>query len=167
MSISALLTSAPSQLLHPAFDVQGDLLSYGFRIAGGNIHVLSDAGKIVASVERRVQLSGRTVQYEEPKGALVRLDDQWNRDDVRQFIASPSALSGRDLYARLQAAWHKHVDLDHPGKYVILVCWGLMTYVYRAFSSVPFLHLLGPKGTGKSQSLDLLAAVSRDGYKSR
>jgi hypothetical protein len=167
MSLSAILESPPSHLLHPAFDVQGDLLSYGFRTAGGTVHILSDGGKIVGSSDQSPQLADRTMQYEQRKWPLARLDDQWERDDVRQFLASPIALSGRDLYDKLQAVWHKHVELDHPGKYVILVCWGLMTYVYLTFSSLPFLHLLGPKGTGKSQSLDLLEALSRDGYKSR
>lgn len=167
MNITALLASPPSQFLHPAFDIQGDLLSYGFRTTGGNVHVLNDAGKIIASTEQHVQLRDRSVQYQPPQGPLARLDDQWSRDDLRQFIESPVALSAAELYDKLQAAWRKHVDLDHPGKYVILVCWGLMTYVYLAFSSVPFLHLLGPKSTGKSQALDLLAALSRDGYKSR
>jgi len=167
MSLSAILESQASQLLHPAIDVQGDLLGYGFRTAGGNVHVVSEGGKIVGSSDLRAQLGDRTVQWEQRKGSLVRLDDQWNRDDLRQFLAAPAALSGRALYDKHRAAWQIHVDLDHPGKYVILVCWGLMTYVYPTFSSLPFLHFLGPKGTGKSQSLDLLAALSRDGYKSR
>src|SRR5690348_278520 len=150
MSLSALLESQPSQLLHPAIDVQGDLLSYGFRSPGGNVHVVSEGGKIVGSSELRAQLGDRTVQWEQRKGSLVRLDDQWNREDLRQFLAAPAALSGRALYDKHRAAWQKHVDLDHPGKCVILVCWGLMTYVYPTFSSLPFLHFLGPKGTGKS-----------------
>lgn len=167
MSIAAILASAPSRLLHPAFDVQEDLLTYGFGTPRGNVHVLSDGGKIVASAELRVQLQDRVMQYQPPQGMLARLDDQWNREDLRRFIESPTALTGRELYERLNAAWRKHVDLDHEGKYVILVCWHVMTYLYPVFSSVPFLHLLGPKGTGKSQTLDLLAALSRDGYKSR
>jgi hypothetical protein len=167
MSLSAILESPPSQLLHPAIDVQGDLLSYGFRTDSGRIHILSDGGKILASSEQHVQVTDRIVQYERPSGSLARLDHQWDREDVRRFLASPVALCGPALYDKLQAVWHKHVDLDHAGKYVILVSWGLMTYVYAIFSSLPFLHLLGPKGTGKSQSLDLLAALSHDGYKSR
>ena len=174
MSLSAILESPPTRLLHPAIDVQGELLSYGFRTASGKVHVLRDNGKIVGSSDPRVQLSDRTVQYEKLKGPheklkgpLARLDDQWDRNDLSQFLATPTALSGQALYDKLQAAWHKHVDFDHPGKYVIVVCWSLMTYVYPLFSSLPFLHVLGPKGTGKSQSLDLLAALARDGYKSR
>ena len=167
MSLSAILDTPPSQLLHPAFDIQGDLLSYGFRTGGTSIHILSDGGKIVGSDVQSPRLADRAVQYEQRTGSLARLDDQWQRHDVRQFLGSPTALSGRNLYDKLQATWRKHVDLDHPGKYVILVCWGLMTYEYLAFSSVPFLHLLGPKETGKSQALDLLAAFARDGYKSR
>src|SRR5690242_428346 len=43
----------------------------------------------------------------------------------------------------------------------------MMTYVYLLFPSVPFLHVLGPKGTGKSQVLDVLQSVVRAGYKGR
>ncbi len=154
MNVSDILASAPPQALHPALDVQGDLLTYGFRSGEQVLHVLSDGGKPAATADQHVELAKRTLRYQHTKGPLASLDDQWDREDLREFLDSPTALSGSQLYSMLKAVWQKHVDFDHEGKYVILVCWGLMTYVYPVFSSVPFIHLLGPKGTGKSQALD-------------
>lgn len=171
MNNSALLI-APPRLLHPAFDVGDDVMGLGFRVPNrkgkdGLLHIVSAAGRVASGLKERVKVGNRTVQFRPVESTIARLDDQWDRDDLSQFLSSPSSLTGPKLYDRMQATWRRHVYFDHPGEYVITACWCLMTYVYPIFSSVPFLHLLGDKGTGKSQALDLLQQLSRDGQKVR
>jgi hypothetical protein len=47
---------------------------------------------------------------------------------------------------------HTYVDLD-PQHERVAAAYVLMTWVYDAFSAVPYLHALGPIGTGKTRFL--------------
>jgi hypothetical protein len=175
MSTLDLLAAPPRQLLHPAFDLRDGVLSYGFSVEksdGGQVtreqfHVVSVDGGVGIVDDSRRELAGTTLRYRETVGNLPLVDSQWSREDLAAFIKQPIAPFGSELYTRLVAKWREHVEFDHPGKYVIAVCWGLMTYVYLLFPSLPFLHFLGPQGTGKSQALDVLQQLVRLGHKSR
>jgi len=48
--------------------------------------------------------------------------------------------------------------------YDVLACFILMTWRFEEFKVVPYLDALGPKGTGKSKLLELLASVSYRGW---
>ena len=143
MNTSVLLI-APPRLFHPAFDVADDVLGLGFRVTDekgkdGLLHVVSVAGRVASGFGERVEVGNRTVQFRDVESAIARLDDQWDRDDLRPFLSSQSSLTGPELYEKMQATWRKHVYFDHPGEYVIAACWCLMTYVYPIFfvSAVP------------------------------
>jgi hypothetical protein len=169
-----LLREQP-RLLHPAFDISQGIMTVGFRVEtstvqgeikstpimvlaqpDGSVRVLQELGEVDA-----------LVRYRRPQGALTLVNEQWPPTDLAAFARKPESLAGGELYARLSTRLRRHVDLDHDGKCTIVVCWAIVTYLYPMFSSVPFLHLLGPKGTGKSQVLDVLQQISRSGYKAR
>ena len=88
-------------------------------------------------------------------------------EDLNRFIANPVALAGPDLYRLMLRAVQRHVDLPELGAQVILVAWAALSCIYPAFPAVPFLFLVGEKGTGKSHVLDMLAQLCRCGHKSR
>jgi hypothetical protein len=179
MSALRLLESKPPRLLHPAFDLQGNVLTYGFRVEQADVqqttrttfkalHVVSVAGAVEAIEGNIGTVDGRTLRHRDaPKEHLPILDTQWSQQDLVDFLDDPKCLPGPELYQRLVAALRKYVDFDHDGAYTIIACWALMTFVYPTFSAVPFLHLLGEKGTGKSQALDVLQELTRQGYKSQ
>ena len=95
------------------------------------------------------------------------LDDQWSRADVEEFLGTGQAPVGHQLYEELLEAIQRHVDLAERGAYVILAVFPALTFTYPAFAAVPFPLLLGPKDTGKSQTLDVLRQLCRCGDKSR
>ncbi len=166
---SSLREPVPKHL-HPAFDLSEEhgTISFGFNVGGTPkaLHVVSD-GRNVRAVEADSCSFGDVHVRFEPAKLLADVESQWGRARLAAFLTPPHQTDQGGLYSRLLTAWQTHVELDHPGKYVIAVCWGLMTYVYPVFQSLPFLHFLGPKGTGKSQALDLLVRLARDGYKSK
>jgi hypothetical protein len=160
-------------LLHPAFDLQAGVVSFGFRddtFRDGKprtevVHVVNVRGHL-AMIGASGTVGGSMIRYRDPLG-LAGLEAQWGQQNLAEFREDYSAPHGVELYKALVATWERHVHLEQRGQYVILTCWGVMTYVYYAFPSVPFLHLLGDKSTGKSQALDLLEQLSRDGQKVR
>ena len=163
------------QLLHPAFDIapNAELMSLCFQMKSpdggqpGTIHILSDGRIVHITLEPSPSFQGRKVHYRERMGGLTRVDDQWLRGDLKRFGSGTTCMGNSELHSRLQEVWIRHIDFDDLGKYIIAESWALMTYVFPLFASVPFLHALGPKNTGKSQFLDTMQQLVRCGYKSR
>ena len=46
--------------------------------------------------------------------------------------------------------------LQHPSYYLTLGFIVLLSYCFRSFDAVPYLLLVGPRGTGKTLVLDIL-----------
>ncbi len=55
-------------------------------------------------------------------------------------------------YARQQ------IDVDEESM-KMLVTWVMLTWVYEAFPNVPYVHLLGPAGSGKSRTLQVVGLL--------
>ena len=172
MSTAFTLPPKNSSLLHPAFDMRTGLITFGFSmetsVQGGklskrSIHVVNKDDEIQAFVGTGTG----PVKFKSINADLKNLDRQWDREHLVTFINTGKCLSGPELYESLKTCYRRHVEFDDHGKLVIVICWALMTFVYLAFGSVPFLHLLGDKGSGKSQLLDLLNEMSKSGDKSR
>lgn len=182
-----LLDGDAPKLLHSVFDARGEVVAFGFTIehlakststtsTPKTVRLVSLAGQTQLLTSDKMQYGnnhavshkGVKVVFRKPEnGQLPDVDEHWSRKDLLDFLQDPQCLDGDELYTRLKALWRKHVDFDDEGLYPILVAWGLMTYVYTLFDAVPFIHFQGPKASGKSQAMDLLEQLTRQGYKAR
>lgn len=62
-------------------------------------------------------------------------------------------------FEAMASGFSKYLDLpteSASGTISTLICWVFLTYIYPAFSAVPYLLLSGPAGSGKSRVLELL-----------
>jgi len=169
MSALPILLAPPADFLHPAFDIRGNVVSFGFLADQAKrgprpVRVVNVRGSL-GLLDGSGTVGGMTLEYQKEKGPLADLDRQWGVERVRCLLESDRTPDGPELYAGLAAAWRRYVYFDHPGEYVIAGCWCVLSFVYLAFPVVPFLHVLGDKGSGKSQALDLLQELARDGQK--
>lgn len=165
------------RLIHQAFDILPGLVLFGFsetRVHDGSvdsqvIRIVNAAGKIrlYTGDEPVLDGSGKRLQLDDRYPGLPELEREWSREDLERFVRQPASLSAPDLYQRVLNAIQRHVDLPELGAQVILALWVVLSFIYPAFPAVPFLLLVGEKGTGKSQVLDMLAQLCRCGHKSR
>ena len=163
------------QIIHPAFELREDLLLLSFTekyVSGGApasriVRVVStpDGVRLLDEGDTTIQLNGHTYVLDNRFSALPELNREWSRRDLEKLAAAPVALPGRELYERLLAAIQRHVDLDERGAYVILATWPFLSFIFTAFPAIPFLLLLGPKATGKTQALEVLSKLCRCGFK--
>ena len=163
------------QIIHPAFELREDLLLLSFTekyVSGGApasriVRVVStrDGVRLLDEADTTIQVDGHTYVLDNRFSALPELNREWSRRDLDRFAAHPTALPGRELYERLVGAIHRHIDLDERGAYVILATWPLLSFIFTAFPAIPFLLLLGPKATGKTQALEVLSKLCRCGFK--
>ena len=167
--------------VHPAFEFRKNLVVVSFResfIEGTKVKerivrvFRTTRGK--TGLEERdernsanLRIGTRNYVVDQRYANPPYLEDQWDRDDIDDFLETRSAPESASLYAKLRKAIERHVDLAEAGAYVILSLFAVLSFVYPAFAAVAFLLLLGPKNTGKSQTLDTLAQLCRCGHKSR
>jgi hypothetical protein len=172
--------SRSPDIVHPAFDLRPDLVLFGFtetkvdeqsrKACDSQFRLLSVAGQKPHEVEGKapsVKIGEREAILDLRFDSPASLENQWSRQDLDAFLSAPSCIPGPALYASLKAAIHRHIDLMDEGAEVILAVWPLLSFTYSAFPAVPFILLLGPKSTGKTQALTVLEKLCRNGHGSK
>lgn len=65
-------------------------------------------------------------------------------------------LSPEDLYTLIKLNIKDYVFFEDDKNYDVLALWIILSYCYKLFTHVPYLHLKGDKGAGKSTLLSIL-----------
>jgi hypothetical protein len=158
-----------SHNLHPAIDFLEGAMTLGFRVTmpdgeQGLVMVLSD-GRVVKDwvTPEEMEIDGHTYRINghcEPPF----INDTWGLDRLKAFLEHPTKPQG--LFAELKRALRQYLDLPEPA-YGLLAAWIIGTYFAHLFTAYPFIHLYGPKETGKSKTLEALRCVCFNAWKGR
>lgn len=170
-------TASGPRVLHPAFELRRDFLLLRFqedvpkgdKIVTRKLCLVQDESgfRVELTDDRKLEINGESFLIDDRYDSPPYLKDEWSRQDLEDFRRHEGAPEGHWLFQQLVNAVKRHVDMADPGAYVVLATWAALTFVYPPFSAVPFLLLLGAKGTGKSQTLDVLRRLCRCGQKTR
>jgi len=125
VSPSDRLGDSDGGLTEPIYDAQTHTATLVVRHSDGSLELVPQDSEVDSLVRRELVLLPGEV------GASASLPDLL--DEVAGFV-------------------HTYVDLD-PQHERVAAAYVLMTWVYDAFSAVPYLHALGPIGTGKTRFL--------------
>ncbi len=79
---------------------------------------------------------------------------------VKRESASPS---WAEAVATALAVFRDFVEHDEDAPYAVCALWTVGTYIYPALPSYPRLNMHGEKGSGKSKTLKLIAALAHNG----
>lgn len=86
----------------------------------------------------------------------------WSADARRRWLAGEPAPNPADVFRRANSLAARFIDLPRahaPGITATVVCWVMLTYVYHAWSAVPYLFIGGPLGSGKSRLFEVLSRL--------
>jgi len=87
----------------------------------------------------------------------------WSAAGRRGWLGGLPAPDPCDLFRRVceRLAWYVEFSADcAPGAIATASLWCVFTYVYPAWSAVPYLAIGGPKGSGKTTLLRVLARLA-------
>lgn len=121
----------------------------------------ADGRREVRDVEARLALpDGRHLWvHPEPAAPPMGSPAQWSRPARQQWLASREAPSASRIFRDLCVLINDHVEFPPEaaqGTTATLALWVMLTYVYRAWSAVPYLYVGGPLGSGKSRLFEVL-----------
>lgn len=153
-------------ILHPALEVTQNLALIGFRhhkvvneeIQDGNIFFVATSGGMGITSRPIIDL-GTNKAVLDVKGRLLPLaSGKVDLDNLLLWVRNPTPPDAHNLYILIKDKIKVYIYLPEP-VYGLLAAWIMGTYFYYAFPAYPFLHLLGPKETGKTNLLFILAQL--------
>lgn len=87
--------------------------------------------------------------------------DNFSKTKVKEILSGP--INPLCPFSKIKHIFENSIYLEEKGFYTFLSCFVILSYCYPIFQHVPFLHVNGPKGSGKSSVCKLLAELSFNG----
>lgn len=157
-------------ILHPALDIRQDIACVSFRkkvitnnkVAETDMHFISSNGHVYTTTQDTFKLDSNKVMFEK----RLLASDTVNIADLEEWIKNPCIPNVLGLYESVKEILKLYIELPLPS-YGLISAWIIGTYFYRAFPSYPYLSFLGPKETGKSNTLECLTNLCFNAIKTR
>lgn len=159
-------TESDFTILHPALEVRPDLALVGFQekvvdredIVSNNIFLVatSDGIKLIRS---SIFDLGKGKAIIEAKGKILPLASEVvGISGLQAWIREPQRSGAAGIYNQIETVLRRYIFLPETA-YKLVSAWVMGSYFYPAFGAYPFLHFLGPKETGKSNTLFVLSKL--------
>ncbi|MSU44948.1 hypothetical protein EXS45_02100 [Candidatus Nomurabacteria bacterium] len=165
------------ELLHPSLDFKDGILVLGFRYRSKSqeekeIFVVVYESNIQFIDAESFKAKDKKYFFEKRKRKLARLEEKWSVSALQQFLEDYGKLkkfgsSGQAIFQIILDLTKKYIQLDKDIDYHLLSAWIIGTYFFPLFYAYPFLHIKAPKGSGKSQCLNLLTQLCFNAIKAR
>src|SRR5581483_4691846 len=159
------------EFLHPSLDIRNGILVLGFRYKAKSgkdekfaIVVHGGTPKIVR--EDEFMIGDKLYVLENRARRLARVNDRWDLMKLNQLLLDYADLkiqvapNPKVLLQETINLIKRCVELEKEVDVYLVAAWIIGTYFYPAFSAYPFLNPKAPKGSGKSQLLNLLRQLS-------
>jgi hypothetical protein len=166
-------------MFHPSLDIKNKILVLGFRIKPEkdkeeNIFLIASEKSIQITNENYFVVDGISYQINTKNRRPSKLSKQWNMEEMQKTYdaistGTPSSfeiVKAKEVFDMLKGLIKDHLDLDDID-YTLLTVWTIGTYFFPTFSAYPYLHIKAPKGSGKSQCLNLLKETCFNAVKAR
>jgi hypothetical protein len=100
--------------------------------------------------------------YPTPADPLPTLQPGWSIDGRRAWLDGVDAPSASSVFKELCTLIARFLDFDPSSaaqETTTLALWSMLTYCYTPWSSIPYLHIVGPLGSGKTRVFEVLARI--------
>ncbi|MFC1966470.1 hypothetical protein ACFLWI_05950 [Chloroflexota bacterium] len=170
MDTRSLGTQNDYTILHPALEIYDYLACVSFRrkkivkgkITESDLHIISTEGNIISTSSNQANLNLSTIVFEEKflPSETVYIDQ------LIVWAESPKQPDAQLLYEALKDCLKAYLELPNCS-YGLMAAWIIGTYFNRAFPCFPYLSALGPKETGKSNTLECLQYLCFNAVKTK
>lgn len=163
---------------HPSLDIKNRILVLGFRVKPekdreDNLFLIVSEESVQITHNNSFVVRGVTYEIDIKDRKLSRLSKQWNVGELEKTYNAISSgapsfeiVKAKEVFNKLKQLVKEHLDLDDVD-HTLLTVWAISTYFFPIFSAYPYLHIKAPKGSGKSQCLNLLRETCFNAVKAR
>ena len=140
--------------IHPAQDYSDSTLYVGTRINGKDYLITSSREMIPL-----IACPSRGIALVETQLNMVG----FSHSRVLDFFSGSAKESPNELHGDIVSYLQKHIYFPTPETFDLLALWNMLTYVFRVFRYIPYLHLNAEKGSGKTLLMELMSPISFNG----
>ncbi len=137
------------------------LAKVGGRLTHFPYLVTSDHRMFPANGEQMVNIGGRTVILRDPP-AILGNTTRWEYSDVKSYLEGDDADPVK-VYVEVERLLDEYIDFRDKGTSDVLAMWTMGTYLYPLFEAFPYVALTGPKNSGKTKLVNLVARLAFNG----
>ena len=85
---------------------------------------------------------------------------RWSEESIEAYLEHPGdSPTPTSIFTAIRDVYDEYIRFSDPGYLDIMPLYIMLSYVFRAFTAVPYLHFNGMAGSGKSQNLLLMGAI--------
>jgi hypothetical protein len=160
------ILSDGGDVLRPGLDYRGDLavVTVSVQVQTGKnsppqwrVLAVTSEGKAGLVEGVRAKSGRRTLTFTHPPAVMPSLA-RWHPEGMERYRKG-EVLNAADLFETILATTEKYVELPSWGVAETVALWIIGTYLFPLFPAYPYLELNGPRGSGKSKLLSLLAEL--------
>lgn len=97
--------------------------------------------------------------------SLERAGLCWSLPAIMDFLEGHSMeICPWQLYHRLEKLYYHRIWFAEMGNYLVFALYTMLSYVYPVFDAVPYIHLTGLAGSGKTHAARILASLAFNGH---
>ena len=121
-------------------------------------YLITSDRQMLAADGQMMDIGERKVILRNPPTALGSIP-RWEYADIRAYLQgdSPDPI---EAYLETERLLDKYIDFRDEGTSDVLALWIAGTYLYPVFEAYPYVALQGPKGSGKTKVLDVMAKLA-------
>lgn len=175
-------------ILHPALDIQENVLVLGFEDKEYNQHEEKSESfnRYLLAIHEEGRISPRIVTTQgvnhvndgdklyifdavrdEKKRHLVAINSRWSKKYFDTLKTDIEKVDPSHIYKVILDNLKKYLELEKEEDYHIITSWCIGTYFFPIFKAYPYLHIKGMKGSGKTTALDFLKLTAHNSFKER
>jgi hypothetical protein len=163
MSEQSHVSSAP---IHPALHFEPEFAAIGIIGPSGPVFVIrhgeqAPSRENASGSKGQWTVNGRRVHPAPTQQGV--LGDRWAPADVEAFCRDGAAPSFAVFMQSIRDELTRQIEFARPESASLVACWVAGTYFHPLFSTFARLNVTGPKRSGKSKLLQVIAAVSFNG----
>ena len=171
-----IIDSNEEKTFHPSLDIKDNILVLGFRIKKekdkeSDLFFINTSDGYITTEKLEFKDKEQTFSIEKKKRVLSKLSQKWGVDNLNKLLEALQdpldKFSEIELYQKIRDNLKKYIELEQEADYTILTAWTMGTYFFPTFSAYPYIHIKAPKGSGKSQCLNLLNQTAFNAVKAR
>jgi hypothetical protein len=176
MNMKEIVDTNEEKTFHPSLDIKDNILVLGFRIKKEkdkeiDLFFINTNDGYITTEKTEFINKEQTFAIEKKKRILSKLSQKWGVDNLNKLLEALqdplNKFNEIELYQKIRDNLKKYIELEEEADYTILTAWTIGTYFFPTFSAYPYIHIKAPKGSGKSQCLNLLNQTAFNAVKAR
>lgn len=106
-----------------------------------------------------------SIGYQIDRVPVVDAMPRWEQKQLIAFLRREDGetMSLADAIIYVRQILERYLDFPDPRCFTVIATWIVMTYCYRLFPAIPYIHLTGLKGAGKTKVMQLIALLAFNG----